>query len=104
MTTNRHPSPPSRPSSRLFTTEVRRRTILCTPQPAPARLPMSAGSFRHPVRPARGLDLTRAQWSKSTYSSANGACVEVAKNLSGVVAIRDSKDHDGPKLLISPAD
>ena len=56
------------------------------------------------MRPARGLDLTRAQWSKSTYSSANGACVEVAKNLSGVVAIRDSKDHDGPKLLISPAD
>ena len=47
---------------------------------------------------------TRAQWSKSSYSSANGACVEVAQNLPGVVAIRDSKDPDGPKLLISPAD
>jgi hypothetical protein len=29
------------------------------------------------------LGLTCAQWSKSGYSSANGACVEVAKNLPG---------------------
>jgi hypothetical protein len=50
------------------------------------------------------LDLARAQWSKSSYSSANGACVEVAQNLIGVVGVRDSKDPDGPKLLISPAD
>ena len=50
------------------------------------------------------LDLTRAQWSKSSHSSANGACVEVAQNLPGVVAVRDSKDPDGPKLLISPGD
>ena len=50
------------------------------------------------------LDLTRAQWSKSSYSSANGACVEVAQNLPGIVAVRDSKDPEGPKLLISPAD
>ena len=50
------------------------------------------------------LELERAQWSKSSYSSANGACAEVAKNLPGIVAIRDSKDPDGPKLLISPAD
>jgi Domain of unknown function (DUF397) len=50
------------------------------------------------------LDLTRAQWSKSSYSSANGACVEVAQNLPGVVALRDSKDPDGPKLIISMAD
>ena len=50
------------------------------------------------------LELERAQWSKSSYSSANGACVEVAKNLPGIVAIRDSKDPDGPKLLISLTD
>ncbi len=49
------------------------------------------------------LDLTGAQWSKSSYSSANGACVEVAQNLFGIVAIRDSKDPGGPKLFISPA-
>jgi hypothetical protein len=50
------------------------------------------------------LDLACAQWSKSSYSSANGACVEVAKNLRGIVAIRDSKAPNGPKLLISSAE
>jgi hypothetical protein len=49
------------------------------------------------------LNLACAEWSKSSYSSANGACVEVVKNLPGIVAIRDSKDPDGPKLLISSA-
>lgn len=51
-----------------------------------------------------GLDIRRAEWSKSTYSSANGQCVEVARNLPGVVAVRDSKNLDGPKLLVSLAD
>jgi len=50
------------------------------------------------------LDLTHAQWRKSSYSSANGACVEVAQNLPEIVAIRDSKNPDDPMLLISPAD
>ena len=49
------------------------------------------------------LELTRAQRSESSYNT-NGACVEVAKNPPGIVAIRDSKDPNGPKLLISPAD
>ena len=41
-------------------------------------------------------------WHKSSYSGNGGAdCVEVACNLSGVVAVRDSKDPDGPVLLVS---
>jgi hypothetical protein len=37
-------------------------------------------------------DLTRAQWRKAARStSGTGGCVEVAVNLPGVVAIRDSK-------------
>lgn len=46
-----------------------------------------------------------ANWQKSSYSSANGgACVEVAAGGAGVVAVRDSKDPDGPALVFSPAD
>jgi len=48
-------------------------------------------------------DLSRAEWRKSSYSSQNGACVEVATNLPGAVAIRDSKDPGGPVLLIPAA-
>ncbi|HUY47467.1 MAG TPA: DUF397 domain-containing protein [Streptosporangiaceae bacterium] len=50
------------------------------------------------------MDLSRAQWSKSSHSSGTGQCVEVARNMPGIVAVRDSKDPDGPKLIISPAD
>ena len=34
----------------------------------------------------------------------NGACVEVATNLPGMVAVRDSKNPDGPRLLLSAAE
>lgn len=47
-------------------------------------------------------DLSRAVWYKSTYSNGSGgACVEVADNLPGIVAVRDSKDRNGPKLAFS---
>ncbi|MGH3421601.1 MAG: DUF397 domain-containing protein, partial [Streptosporangiaceae bacterium] len=41
------------------------------------------------------MDLTRAVWRKAS-ASGNGNCVEVAVNLTGVIAVRDSKDPHGP--------
>ena len=50
-----------------------------------------------------GLD--HADWRKSSYSGTNGGnCVEVARNLPGIVAVRDSKDPAGPALAFTPAD
>ncbi len=51
---------------------------------------------RHP-------DMSRAVWRKSARSSGTGQnCVEVAVNLPGIVAIRDSKDPGGGALRFSP--
>ncbi|MEV4755328.1 DUF397 domain-containing protein [Micromonospora sp. NPDC049559] len=48
------------------------------------------------------VDLTEARWHKSTRSGTNGGeCVEVADNLPGVVAVRDSKDPAGPALTFT---
>ncbi len=41
-------------------------------------------------------------WRKSSYSGNGGSdCVEVASNLPGTVAVRDSKDKTGPSLSVS---
>ena len=49
------------------------------------------------------MDLTGAEWRKSTRSNGSGGnCVEVAGNLPGVVAVRDSKDPTGPVLAFAP--
>ena len=47
------------------------------------------------------IDLSRAEWHKSSYSGQSGNCVEVARNLPGLVAVRDSKQPDGAKLVVS---
>ncbi len=47
------------------------------------------------------IDLSRAEWRKSSYSSQDGNCVEVARNLPGLVAVRDSKEPGGAKLVVS---
>jgi hypothetical protein len=50
-------------------------------------------------------DLTGAKWHKSTRSGGNGGnCVEVADNLPGIVAMRDTKDRDGGTLIFTHAE
>jgi hypothetical protein len=46
------------------------------------------------------VDLSGANWRKSSHSGANG-CVEVAF-VEGRVAMRDSKDRGGPVLVFEP--
>jgi len=48
-------------------------------------------------------DLSNAIWRKSSYSGGNGGnCVEVAASQPGIIAVRDSKDPEGPALSFTP--
>lgn len=50
-------------------------------------------------------DLSSAVWRKSSRSSGNGACVEVAFLAGGQVAVRDSKQAgQGPVLVFTPGE
>ena len=46
-------------------------------------------------------DLSQAIWRKARHSAHNGGCVEVAANLDGVTAVRDSKRPDGGAHVVS---
>ncbi|MEU8269832.1 DUF397 domain-containing protein [Sphaerisporangium sp. NPDC049002] len=51
------------------------------------------------------MDLSGALWRKSTWSGGDGGeCVEVATNLPGKVAVRDSKNPHGPALIMTPGE
>lgn len=52
---------------------------------------------------SRTRDLSGAAWFKSSRSQGNAdTCVEVATNMPGIVAVRDSTDPLGPKLVFAP--
>ena len=41
------------------------------------------------------IDLSQANWRKARRSAHNGGCVEIAANLPGVTAVRDSQRPEG---------
>ncbi|MFH8618141.1 DUF397 domain-containing protein [Streptomyces sp. NPDC017979] len=50
------------------------------------------------------LELSTAQWTKSSYSNNGGDCLEWAPAHAathGTVPVRDSKRPEGPALLVS---
>jgi hypothetical protein len=51
------------------------------------------------------MEPSQLNWRKASYSGTNGGgCVEVATDFPGRIAVRDSKDPDGPVLTFSPGD
>lgn len=48
-----------------------------------------------------GACIEVGMWRKASHSGGNGACVEVASNGKALVAVRDSKDPNGPKLAFT---
>ena len=43
-------------------------------------------------------------WTKSSYSTAGGSCVEVRRSEDGRIQARDSKNPTGPVLTFAPAE
>ncbi|MFJ1842987.1 MULTISPECIES: DUF397 domain-containing protein [unclassified Streptomyces] len=40
---------------------------------------------------------------KSSYSTMDNDCIEVARNIPRTIAVRDSKRPDGPVIVLGPA-
>ena len=49
-------------------------------------------------------DVAGTPWRKSSYSNSQGNCVEVSSLADGSVAMRNSRDPQGPALLYTRAE
>jgi hypothetical protein len=50
------------------------------------------------------IDLSGAEWIKSSHSGGSNECVEVAWLDGGQVGVRDSKNPTGPALIFTPGE
>ncbi|MET8874571.1 DUF397 domain-containing protein [Nocardia sp. NPDC004604] len=50
------------------------------------------------------IDLSEVNWFKSSHSSGQTECVEVAWLDGGGVGVRDSKNPTGPALVFAPGE
>ncbi|MFF0014872.1 DUF397 domain-containing protein [Streptomyces sp. NBC_00285] len=59
-----------------------------------------------PRNVSASTELPEVRWLRSSYSTGANNCVETARPSAGpwagLLAVRDSKDPDGPALLFSP--
>lgn len=49
------------------------------------------------------VNLSNANWFKSSRSGGGKECVEIAHLTGGLVGVRDSKNPTGPALVFTPA-
>jgi Domain of unknown function (DUF397) len=49
------------------------------------------------------VDPTQVRWWRSSYSGANGNCIEIG-DFGDLVGIRDSEDPSGPIILLTRAE
>jgi hypothetical protein len=49
------------------------------------------------------INLSQAIWRKASFSAHNGGCVEIAANLPGVTAVRDSKRPEAGAHIVDRA-
>ncbi|MGA4848483.1 DUF397 domain-containing protein [Streptomyces sp. G5(2025)] len=58
--------------------------------------------MKHPDVDPRERDLSGAVWRKASASGGENNCVEVADLPGGARAVRDSKNPEGPALVVGP--
>ena len=53
----------------------------------------------YPIYNGVPADRLRVDWTKSSWSNPDGNCVEVATLPDGDIAVRNSRDPEGPALV-----
>jgi hypothetical protein len=66
-------------------------------------MPPTADTTKLPA-PSLSAQLRQARWQKSRYSNSQGSCVEMALLPGGAIAVRNSRDPNGPTLIYTQAE